>query len=100
MPFMYCDAPTTVASIRPATSQGHAGHGMVTLKDGASFEITTPDAGGPDSDFVVKLRKTDHIQMCYAPAQQWADAGPGARMAIVGDMDNRAYMYALAYPAK
>ena len=72
----------------------------MTLVGGARFEITAPYGSppNPDSDFVVKLRKSDHIQLCYAPAQKWADAGPGARMAIVGDVESGAYMYALAYP--
>jgi hypothetical protein len=36
--------------------------------------------------------------MCYAPSQRWADAGPTARMAIVGDVESKAYIYVLAYP--
>jgi hypothetical protein len=71
---------------------------MVTLKSGASFEISMPEPNSPEGDFVIKLRKTDRIQLCYAPAQQWADAGPNARMAIIGDLDNKDYMYALSYP--
>lgn len=54
MPFMYSDPPTTITHIRPAVDQSHAGSGQVALKSGATFQITTPDAGGPDADFVVK----------------------------------------------
>lgn len=102
MPFMYCDAPSTIAQIRPAADETHAGAGRVTLASGATFEITVahPANPSPESDFVVKLRKTDKIQLCYAPPQKWADAGPTARMAIVGDLNNGAYFYGLAYPAK
>jgi hypothetical protein len=97
---MYCDPPTTITHIRPAVNESHAGAGLVTLKNGASFQITTTTAGGPDSDFVVKLRPTDRIQMCYAPPQKWADASANARMAIVGDLDNSMYMYTLVYPGR
>lgn len=98
MPFMYCDPPAAISHIRPATDQSHAGSGNVTLASGATFEVTTPYPMSPDTDFIVKLRKSDHIQVCYAPAQRWADAGPTARMAIVGDLESGAYMYVLAYP--
>ena len=86
--------------IQPAAGEGHADHGMVTLASGASFEINKYSYETPEGDFVVKLRKGDRVQMCYAPSQTWADAGPNARMAIIGDLENRAYMYGLAYPAQ
>jgi predicted secreted protein len=98
VPFMYCDPPATIAQIRPAVDQTHAGSGRVTLSGGATFEITTPHPANDQSEFVVKLRQSDHIQMCYAPSQRWADAGPTARMAIVGDVESKAYIYVLAYP--
>ena len=97
MPFMYCDPPTTIAHIRPATGQSHAQSGRVTLGSGATFEIGKPN-GGPDDAFLQKLRKTDHIQICYAPPQVWADEGPGARMAIIGDVETHAYLYGVATP--
>lgn len=78
MPFMYCDPPTTIAHIRAAADETHAGSGSVTLKNGASFEITTPTSKGPDGE----------------------DAGPTARMAIVGDVNNSLYMYILADPGE
>jgi hypothetical protein len=95
---MYCDPPAIVAQIRPAVDQTHAGGGRVTLAGGATFEITTPHPANDQTEFVLKLRKTDHIQVCYAPSQRWADAGPTARMAIVGDVESKAYIYVLAYP--
>jgi hypothetical protein len=98
MPFMYCDPPARVAHIRPATDQSHAGSGMVTLANGAWFEISVPGQS-PQGDFVVKLRKGDRIQMCYGPAQTWADEPANARMAIVGDLENQAYFYGTAMPA-
>ncbi|MGC2634643.1 MAG: hypothetical protein WA215_10575 [Candidatus Cybelea sp.] len=98
MPFMYCDPPATVTQIRPAVDQTHAGSGRVTLAGGATFEITTSHPANDQTEFLVKLRKSDHIQMCYAPSQRWADAGPTARMAIVGDVESKAYIYVLAYP--
>lgn len=98
MPFMYCDPPTTITHIRPAVDDTHAGSGSVTLKSGASFQITTPK--GQDGDFVVKLSPSDKIQMCYAPHQKWADAGANARMAIVGNLNNALYIYTLSYPSK
>jgi hypothetical protein len=98
MPFMYCDPPTTIARIRPAVDQTHAGSGRVTLTGGATFEITTAQPANDQTEFLVKLRKSDHIQICYAPSQRWADAGPAARMAIVGDVASKAYIYVLAYP--
>lgn len=98
MPFMYCDPPASIIHIRPATNQSHAGSGIVKLSSGTTFEITTPYPESPDSDFLIKLRKSDHIQICYAPPQKWADAGPDARMAIVGDVESGAYMYVLSYP--
>ena len=98
MPFMYCDPPATVAHIRPAADQTHAGSGTVILAGGASFEITTPHPANDQTEFLTKLKKTDRIQVCYAPSQRWADAGPTARMAIVGDLESKAYIYVLAYP--
>jgi hypothetical protein len=98
MPFMYCDPPATIAHIRPAADQTHAGSGTVTLASGASFEVTTPHPANDQTEFLTKLKKTDRIQVCYAPPQRWADAGPTARMAIVGDLESKAYIYVLAYP--
>jgi hypothetical protein len=95
---MYCDPPATIAQIRPAVDQTHAGSGRVTLTGGATFEITTSHPTNDQTEFLVKLRKSDHIQICYAPSQRWADAGPTARMAIVGDVESKAYIYVLAYP--
>jgi hypothetical protein len=97
---MYCDAPATIAHIRPAADQTHAGSGIVTLAGGASFEITTPHPANDQTEFLTKLKKTDHIQVCYAPSQRWADAGPTARMAIAGDVESKAYIYVLAYPKR
>ena len=73
------------------------------LADGASFEITKAEAGAGPSDgdrFVATLRKTDAVQVCYAPPQRFADAGPAARMAIAGIVRTGDYVIALAYPAK
>lgn len=97
---MYCDAPATIAHIRAAADQTHAGSGNVTLASGASFEITTPHPANDQTEFLTKLKKSDRIQLCYAPPQRWADAGPTARMAIAGDLESKAYIYVLAYPAK
>jgi hypothetical protein len=96
VPFMYCDAPSAVVSIRKAVDATHAGAGHVTLADGASFEVTKPDG----DTFVVRLRRSDRVMMCYAPPQTFAGAGPGARMAIAGIVRTGDYLYALAYPAK
>ena len=98
MPFMYCDPPATIAHIHQAADQTHAGSGTVTLAGGASFEITTAHPANDQTEFLVKLKKTDRIQLCYAPSQRWADAGPTARMAIAGDLESKAYIYVLAYP--
>lgn len=95
---MYCDPPAAIAHIRRAVDQTHVGSGSVTLVGGASFEITTPHPANDQTEFLVKLKKTDRIQICYAPPQRWADAGPTARMAIVGDLESKAYIYVLAYP--
>ena len=100
MPFMYCDPPTKIVSIQLATDASHAGSGHVKLASGATFQITIPIGEGPDSMFAAHLRKTDRIQLCYAPSQRWADAGPRARMAIVGNLANADYTYALAYPGE
>ncbi|HEY6486787.1 MAG TPA: hypothetical protein VIX83_10425 [Candidatus Cybelea sp.] len=100
MAFMYCDPPAVVSRIQPAVDQTHAGSGTVTLASGATFQITTPKPANDQTEFLNKLKKTDHIQMCYAPPQHWADAGPTARMAIVGDLESKAYIYVLAYPTK
>jgi hypothetical protein len=97
---MYCDPPATIAHIRSAVDQTHAGSGTVALSSGATFEITTPKPANDQTEFLVKLKKSDHIQLCYAPSQGWADAGPTARMAIVGDLESKAYIYVLAYPGK
>ncbi len=96
LPFMYCDAPSSVVSIRKAVDATHAGAGHVTLASGASFEVSKPDGDA----FVVRLRKGDRVAMCYAPSQRFADAGPAARMAIAGDVRTSDYLYTLAYPAK
>jgi hypothetical protein len=98
MPFMYCDPPATVAHIRPAVDQSKVGSGAVTLSSGASFQITTIHPRNDQTEFLEKLRKSDRIQVCYAPSQIWADAPPTARMAIVGDLESRAYIYVLAFP--
>ncbi len=97
---MYCDPPATIAHIRPAADQTHAGSGTIVLTGGASFEITTPHPANDQTEFLTKLKKTDHIQVCYAPPQRWADAGPTARMAIAGDVESNAYIYVLAYPRR
>ena len=96
LPFMYCDAPSAVVSIRKAVDESHAGAGQVKLASGASFEVTKPD----DDSFVVRLRKSDSVAICYAPPQRFADAGPTARMAIAGNVRTSDYLYTLAYPAK
>jgi len=100
MPFMYCDPPAHVVHIRPATGQSHADHGLVTLANGASFEITQSSYPTPDDDFVVKLRKGDRIEMCYGPSQTWADEPSRVRMAIIGDLENAAYFYGPATPMR
>jgi hypothetical protein len=98
MPFMYCDPPASIAHIRPAVDQTHVGSGNVTLSSGATFAITASHPANDQTEFLVKLKKSDRIQICYAPPQRWADAGPTARMAIVGDLESKAYIYVLAYP--
>ncbi len=102
MPFMYCDPPAPIAHVRPATGPAHAQSGLITLASGATFEISTPHGGAsPQGDpFLVKMRKHDRIQICYAPPQTWADEGPDARMAIIGDVESRAYMYGVATPGQ
>lgn len=102
MPFMYCDPPARITFVKPATSDTHMGSGYVKLSSGATFSIITPFAAAykPEALFVMKLRKTDRIQLCYAPPQTWADAGPTARMAIVGDVESGAYTYTRSYPGK
>jgi hypothetical protein len=45
--------------------------GLVTLSDGATFEISVSDPISPER-FLVRLRKHDHVQLCYGPAQEWA----------------------------
>jgi hypothetical protein len=98
--FMYCDAPTPITSLRPATGPSQAEQGYVRLRGGAAFEITTPYVPEPDpsSDFARQLRKTDHIQLCFGPPQHFMGAGSRARLAIVGDVETGASMYAIAYP--
>ncbi len=101
MPFMYCSPPAAIVRVIPATGDSHAGLGEVVLSSGASFRITTPyGEPSPDRDFVVKMRRGDHVQMCYGPAQHWADADPSARMAIIGDLDDSQYFYGLANPGR
>ena len=92
--FMSCDAPSAVVSIRKPADATHAGAGHVALADGASFEVTTSDAS-----FVQRLRTTDRVELCYAPVQRFADAGPTARMAIAGNVRTSDYVFELAYPA-
>ena len=74
MPFMYCDPPSPIAHIRPATGPAHYQHGLITLKSGATVEISV----AKDDTFLTKLRPAHHLQICYAPPQQWADEPPEA----------------------
>ena len=94
MPFMYCDPPSAIAHIRPATGRAHYRHGRITLESGASVEISVAN-GDP---FLTALRPAHHLQICYAPPQKWADEPPAARMAIVGDVETREYFYGVAVP--
>jgi hypothetical protein len=96
---MYCDQPAVVQVIHPARDESHAGHGVVELASGAKFEIGTASSMMPGADFVLKLGVGDRVQLCCGPSQKWADEGPSARMAIVGDIETRDYFYGLAYPA-
>lgn len=102
MPFMYCDPQSVIVHIRPATGPSHAQSGRITLASGAEFEISTPYGGpSPEGDpFLIKLRKTDHVQICYGPQQTWADEGPNARMSIIGDVESGAYFYGVASPGR
>ena len=84
---MYCDAPAAVAAIRKPVDTTHAGAGSVKLANGTSLEITKPD-------------DNDRVQICYAPPQHFADAGPAARMAIAGIVRTGDYIFTLAYPMK
>jgi hypothetical protein len=93
---MYCDAPAAVAAIRKPVDTTHAGAGSVKLANGTSLEITKPD----DNEFALRLRRTDRVQICYAPPQHFADAGPAARMAIAGIVRTGDYIFTLAYPMK
>lgn len=95
---MYCDPLATIAHVRAAVDQSHAGSGSLTLSSGASFQITTVHPENDQTEFIQKLKKSDHIQICYAPPQRWADAPPTARMAIAGDLESKAYIYVLAFP--
>lgn len=94
MPFMYCDPPSPIAHIRPATGPAHYQSGRITLKSGATVEISQAK-GDP---FLTKLRPTHHLQICYAPPQQWADEPADARMAIVGDVETGEFLYGVAVP--
>ena len=101
-PFMFCAAPSRVASMRKPVDATHAGAGSVTLASGASFEIEKGAPGQPPSEddtFFARLRASDRVQMCYAPPQRFADAGPSARMAIAGVVRTGDAIYVLAYPA-
>lgn len=99
---MYCDQPSAIVQIRRATGPAHYQHGIVTLASGATFEISTPyDGPSPIGDaFLIKLRRTDHIQICYGPAQTWADEPPSARMAIIGDVESSEYFYGVGFPSR
>jgi hypothetical protein len=94
MPFMYCDPPSPIAHIRPATGPAHYQHGLITLRSGATVEISVAD-GEP---FLTKLRPVHRLQICYAPSQMWADEPPDARRAIVGDLETKEYIYTVAVP--
>jgi hypothetical protein len=95
MPFMYCDPPSPIAHVRPATGPAHYQHGLITLKSGATVEISVAKG----DTFLTKLQPAHHLQICYAPPQKWADEPPEARMAIVGDVETGEYFYGVAVPA-
>ncbi len=68
----------------------------VVLRNGVSFEVAGD--GGPQSDFVQKLRKTDRIEACFGPTRKWADEGPNVRPALVVNDETKDFIFTFGEP--
>jgi hypothetical protein len=97
---MYCDPPATVAIVQPADKNPGLGS-IVVLTSGAWFEVKSLYVGDPNALFVLKLRQTDHIQICFGPETTWVDPNlSGFRPSIINDSDSASYIYAPACSLK
>ncbi len=92
----FCTPPAIVSSIRYPTGPSHVQSGSVVLHNGVSFEIAGD--GGPQSDFVQKLRKTDRIEVCFGPTRKWADEGLNVRPALVVNDETKDFIFTFGEP--
>lgn len=107
MPFMYCLPPAAIVEALPNGFSGPSAESRanpmktisVRLKNGVSFDVDNDERGnGQEWLFSQHLRKSDHIEVCFAPPIR---ALPGHlemandRFAIVGDLESGEFAYVL-----
>jgi hypothetical protein len=72
----------------------------ILLDGGAWLKIASPYVDDANSPFLIKLRQTDLVVICFGPSQAWSDSRLcGSVASIVYDQDSHAYMNAFAFPA-
>ncbi len=106
MSFMYCDPPVAIVradsgSISATSAETRANPlatTFVRLANGVSFMVGSDvRSNGQEYTFVQRLRKTDHIKVCFGPPMPGsaADAKYNDRYAIVGDVESGSFAYVL-----
>lgn len=108
MPFMYCEPPAAIVEALPNSFSGPSAesraHPMnqitVRLKSGVSFDVLNDvDGNGQEWLFSQHLRKSDHIEVCFAPPmppiQGHPELATNDRYAIVGDVESGEFAYVL-----
>ena len=114
MPFMYCLPPAAIVEALPNGFSGPSAESRanpmktisVRLKNGVSFDVLNDERGnGQEWLFSQHLRKSDHIQVCFAPPIPPFPGHPEMpkyddRYAIVGDVESGEFAYVLTQRKK
>jgi hypothetical protein len=105
VPFMYCQPPAAIVQASPDSISGPSALGrahplatiLVRLKGGVSFDVENDERGnGQEWLFSQHLRKTDHIEVCFAPSEPPIAGHPEtSRFAIVGDVETGYFAFVL-----
>jgi hypothetical protein len=107
MPFMYCLPPAAIVEALPNGFSGPSAESRanpmqmisVRLKNGVSFDVLNDVRGnGQEWLFSQHLRKSDHIEVCFAPPVRFPghpELATNDRYAIVGDVESGEFAYVL-----
>lgn len=91
MPFMYCEPPAAIVEALPNGFSGPSAESRadpmktisVRLRNGVSFDVLNDERGnGQEWLFSQHLRKSDHIEVCFAPRR-------AVKIAHLGALQNR-----------